>query len=76
MRDFPDLERLTESQVPQAVTVGAIHDLVDERGNYLKYAEFNDKYPELKTNFLTYTGLISAIKKISTKIKYSPSLEG
>ena len=55
--------------------VGAIYDLVGKNGKYLKFTEFREKFPELKINFLTYTGLISAIKKYQEKSKIGNPLK-
>ena len=36
----------------------SIHRFTNAEGNYLKYNEFKQKYPVVKTNFLMYGGII------------------
>ena len=44
-----------------------INDLVNDGGNFYSYDEFKNTYEELSTDFLTYAGVIEAIKKFKQK---------
>ena len=47
----------------------SIHRFTNAEGNYLKYNEFKQKYPVVKTNFLMYGGIIEAIRKDQQRVK-------
>jgi hypothetical protein len=46
-----------------------IHHILNERGTYLSFDEFKEKYPTLTTNFLIYRGLVESIKKYQNNIQ-------
>ena len=45
------------------------HHLTNAEGNYLTYNESKQKYPDVKTNFLMYEGIIDAIREYQQRVK-------
>ena len=52
-----------------------IHHLIGSQGEIMNYTEFKIAYPNLKTNFLQYEGIISSIKKYQKKCKVQVNTE-
>ena len=50
-------------------SIFSVHHLTNAEGNYLTYSEFKQKYADIKTNFLTYEGIIGAIRKYQERVK-------
>ena len=50
-------------------SIFSVHHLTNAEGNYLTYSEFRQKYADIKTNFLTYEGIIGAIRKYQERVK-------
>ena len=48
------------------VNHGGLHQGAE--GNYLTDDEFKHKYPDVKTNFLMYGGIIEAIRKYQQRV--------
>jgi hypothetical protein len=46
-----------------------VHDLLDEKGEMMSYEIFKDKF-SIQTNFLTYTGVIQAVKADMKKYNF------
>ena len=40
-----------------------IHQLIDDNGEFINYQQFQVKYPQVITNFLTFHGILNAIKR-------------
>lgn len=49
-----------------------VRHLLDDMGNFLSYEAFLEKYENINTNFLTFRGVIQAIKAFQTKINIQP----
>ena len=42
-------------------SIFSVHHLTNAEGNYLTYSEFKQKYADIKTNFLTYEGIMGLL---------------
>ena len=47
----------------------SVHYLTNAEGNCLTYNEFKQKYPDVKTHFLMYEGIIEAIREYQQRVK-------
>ena len=54
--------------------VVSVHDLLDEEGNWLSFGKFSNKY-NIRTNFLRYMGIISAVKLFLKAINVDMSIK-
>ena len=52
---------------------GVVHifDIIKENGMYLRYNEFREKFPHVRSNYLEYYGVLGAVKKFQNKYKIS-----
>jgi exonuclease III len=53
----------------------SIYHLLDHEGKFYKFMEFRKLYPELNVNFLTYEGIVRAIKRYQEKIRITITSE-
>ena len=40
-----------------------IGHLLDDNGNYLQFGDFQTKYPNIRTNFLSFMGIVNSVKQ-------------
>ena len=45
-----------------------IKQLINDHDDFMNYNEFCNKYPDVRTNFLTYAGILNAVKSYSRKM--------
>ena len=55
--------------------VQKVKHVMRDENNFLSFTEFKERF-EIKTNFLTFYGIISSIKSLQNKVKTQPPLKG